>query len=86
MTTAFCALTGQPISASTMTDLLGQEGLAYEALGAGVRDAIKCLSDAREFYALPEALGPGLSRFEGHLEQALAVLAELQSEADLQHL
>ena len=85
MTTAFCALTGQPISASTLNDLMGQEGLAYESLGAGVRDALRCLSDAREFYALPEALGPGLSRFEGHLKQALVVLAELQSDANLLH-
>jgi len=82
--TAISAIRNQSISPQDLAELLGAEGLAYEALGAGVSEALRCLSDAREFYALPECLEPGLERFAGHLEQALEVLRELQSAANVQ--
>jgi len=82
--TAISAIKNQSISAQDLAELLSAEGLAYEALGAGVSEAMECLAHAREFYALPAWLEPGLGRFAGHLEQALQELSELQSAANTQ--
>lgn len=82
--TAISAIRNQSISAHDLAELLSAKGLAYEALGAGVSEAMDCLAHAKEFYALPAWLDPGLKRFSGHLEQALEVLRELQSAANVQ--
>ena len=82
--TAISAIRNQSISAHDLAELLSAQGLAYEALGAGVSEAMDCLSHAKEFYALPAWLEPGLDRFAGHLERALQELRELQSAANVQ--
>ena len=83
MNTALSPQSNNPISPASLADLLGADGLPYEALGAGVRDSLECLAFAREFYALPEQLGPGLDRFAGYLREALQALAETRGEAGL---
>lgn len=76
MTTAISDLTAQPITRSTLLELLSSEGQAHENLGAGVREACVCLQDARSYYDLPAALVEPLQRFEHHLRFALAELEE----------
>ena len=83
MNTALLPQNSSPISPTVLADLLGVDGLTYEALGAGVRDSLECLALAREFYALPEQLSPGLDRFAGYLREALQALAETRGEAGL---
>lgn len=87
--TALSPLTSKPITRSALLELLSSEGLSYENFGAGVREAVECLRDAQEFYAIPAVVNEPLSRFHRHLEQALAALSEaselVRSEADLQH-
>lgn len=76
MTTAISDLTAQPISRSTLLELLSSEGLTYENLGAGLREACMCLQDARSFYDLPAVLEEPLTRFRWHLDQAFAALED----------
>lgn len=88
--TALSELTAQPISRSTLLDLLSSQGVAYENLGAGVREAAVCLHDARTFYDLPAVLSEPLSRFRWHLDQAFVALEDARelvgSAADLHHV
>lgn len=63
-----------PISQRTLLELLGTEAPTYEALGSGPQQALQCLSDAQDFYALPEALQPELEAFALHLQLALLAL------------
>lgn len=72
--TAITAIKHQPISYENLCDLLGADGLTYEAIGAGLRESLKCLAHAREFYALPAWLGPDLEGFEYHLKAAMGDL------------
>lgn len=74
MTTAIAPISAQQISRATLAELLGSDGPAYEALGAGVTAALDCLTTAREFYDLPAELQPELHQFALHLNEALAVL------------
>ena len=74
MNTAILPISAQRISRATLAELLGSDGPAYEALGAGVNQALDCLVNARQFYALPEELGPELQEFALHLHQAMAAL------------
>jgi hypothetical protein len=76
MTTAISDLTAQPITRSTLLQLLSSQGVPYENLGAGVREAAMCLHEAQAFYDLPAALSEPLARFRWHLDQALAVLED----------
>jgi hypothetical protein len=76
MNTAISDLTAQPISRSTLLELLSSKGLAYENLGAGVLSALACLEQAQAFYDLPAALVEPLQRFEHHLRFALAELEQ----------
>ena len=86
--TAKSQLTAQPITRSTLLELLSSQGQAHENLGAGVREAAVCLQHAQAFYDLPASLSETLARFRWHLDQAFAALEEAQelvaSEADLQ--
>ena len=76
MTTAFSDLTAQPITRSTLQELLSSHGQAHENLGAGLRESCVCLQDARSFYDLPAVLQEPLDRFRLHLDQAFAALEE----------
>ena len=76
MTTAITALTAQPISRSTLLELLSSDGQAHENLGAGIRDALLCLEEAQAFYDLPAVLSEPLDRFAKHLRDALQTLEE----------
>ena len=76
MNTAFSDLTAQPITRSTLQELLSSSGQAHENLGAGIREACVCLQDARSFYDLPAVLQEPLDRFRWHLDQAFAALEE----------
>lgn len=76
MTTAISEPTAQPISRSTLLNLLSSRGQAHENLGAGVREACLCLQDAQAFYDLPAALQEPLGRFRWHLDQAFAALED----------
>ncbi len=76
MTTAISDLTAQPITRSTLLELLSSDGQAHENLGAGVREACVCLHDARSYYDLPAVLEEPLSRFRWHLDQAFAALED----------
>lgn len=76
MTTDICPLTAQPISSSTLQEMLSTQGQCHENLGAGVREALLCLQDARSFYDLPAVLSEPLERFTDHLREALAALEE----------
>jgi len=80
--TAISAIKSQPISPKTLVDLLGQDA-GDEQLGTGVAVALADLDWCREFYALPEWVEPGLERFAAHLNEALAVLAQLREEAQI---
>lgn len=74
MNTAILPISAQHISRATLAELLGNDGPAYEALGAGVNAALDCLINARQFYALPQELEPELHQFAVHLHEALASL------------
>lgn len=74
MTTAISELTAQPITRSTLLELLSSSGQAHENLGAGLRESCLCLQDARSFYDLPAVLDEPLTRFRWHLDQAFAAL------------
>lgn len=74
MTTAIAPISAQQISRATLAELLGSDGPAYEALGAGVTAALDCLINARQFYALPQAVEPELHLFALHLHEALVAL------------
>lgn len=74
--TALSQLTAQPITRSTLLQLLSSEGQAHENLGAGVREAAACLQEAKVFYDLPAVLQEPLERFAWHLQQATAALAD----------
>ena len=76
MTTDICPLTAQPISSSTLQEMLSTQGQCHENLGAGVREACVCLHDARSYYDLPAVLDEPLSRFHWHLDQAFAALED----------
>ena len=86
--TAISAPTAQPISYSTLLELLSSHGPAYENLGAGVREAAICLQDAQTFYDLPSGLDEPLVRFRWHLDQAFVALEDARAlvadAADLQ--
>ena len=74
MTTQIQPLTAQPISRTTLQELLSTQGQCHENLGAGVREAVLCLRDAKAFYDLPAAVSDPLERFADHLRLALAEL------------
>lgn len=74
MNTATLPISAQQISRATLAELLGSDGPAYEALGAGVTAALDCLINARQFYALPQGLESELHQFALHLHEALAAL------------
>lgn len=76
MNTAFSQHTAQPISRSTLQELLSSQGQAHENLGAGLREACVCLQDAQAFYDLPAVLSEPLERFRWHIDQAFAALEE----------
>jgi len=86
--TATAQLTAQPITRSTLLQLLSSQGVPYENLGAGVREAAMCLQEAQAFYDLPAVLEEPLGRFRWHLDQAFAALEDSRelvgAEADLQ--
>jgi len=86
--TALSELTAQPITRSTLLELLSSQGTAYENLGAGVREAAMCLQHAQAFYDLPAVLSEPLTRFRWHLDQAFVALEDARelvgSAADLQ--
>lgn len=86
--TAISELTAQPITRSTLLDLLSSQGQAHENLGAGVREAALCLQEAQAFYDLPAVLEEPLQRFRWHLDQAFVALEDSRelvgAEADLQ--
>lgn len=88
--TAILELIAQPISRSTLLDLLSSQGQAHENLGAGVREAAVCLQEAQAFYDLPAVLEEPLTRFRWHLDQAFVALEDarklVRDEADLQQL
>ena len=79
MTTTFSTLDRQQISGAALQELLGSQGPAYEAIGAGVQQALTCLADAEAYYDLPPELGPELKRFATHCQQALNALADAQA-------
>lgn len=74
--TAISTIRRQQISRCNLQHLLGDEGPAYEALGSGVQQALDCLTEAREFYELPQGLQPFLDRYALQLRLALTVLDE----------
>lgn len=76
MNTAISETTAQPISRSTLQQLLSSEGQVHENLGAGVREALLCLRDARTYYDLPAVLSEPLERFAGHLREAFVALED----------
>lgn len=86
--TAISELIAQPITRSTLLELLSSEGQAHENLGAGVREAALCLQHAQAFYDLPAVLEEPLARFRWHLDQAFVALEDARAlvadEADLQ--
>jgi len=86
--TATTDFTAQPITRSTLLQLLSSQGQAHENLGAGVREAACCLADAQAFYDLPAVLTEPLGQFRWHLDQAFTALEEARrlvaDEADLQ--
>ena len=77
--TALSELTAQPISYSTLQQLLSSHGPTYENLGAGVRDAAICLQEAQTFYDLPADLNEPLVRFRWHLDQAFVALEDARA-------
>jgi hypothetical protein len=78
MNTAISDLTAQPITRSTLLELLSSDGQAHENLGAGIKESCMCLQDAKSFYDLPAVLDGPLSRFRWHLDQAFAALEDAQ--------
>lgn len=83
MNTAICPIRAQHISRTALAELLGTAGPAYEALGAGVTQALDCLAHSREFYDLPQAIQPELDAFAMHLHQALAALERAERASGL---
>lgn len=87
--TAFLQPTAQPITRSTLLQLLSSQGQTHENLGAGVRAAALCLEDAQTFYDLPAVISEPLGLFRWHLDQAFEALEAARDlvgdEADLQH-
>lgn len=77
--TALLHQTQQPISSSTLLQLLSSQGQVSENLGAGVREAATCLQEALAYYAIPEALEEPLGRFRWHLGQALKALEDAKA-------
>lgn len=80
--TALSQHTAQPITRSTLLQLLSSQGQAHENLGAGVREAAVCLQEAKAFYDLPAVLQEPLDRFAWHLNQAIAALDEARELVD----
>lgn len=80
--TAISQLTAQPISRSTLLELLSSQGQAHENLGSGIREAAVCLQDAKTFYDLPAVLQEPLDRFAWHLNQAFAALEDARELVD----
>lgn len=78
--TTFSTLTEQRISSQTLHELLGTEGPAYEAIGSGITQALACIQDARDFYALPSELDLPLDRLTLQLRQALITLQEAKQQ------
>jgi hypothetical protein len=76
MNAAISEPTAQPITRSTLLELLSSQGQVQENLGAGLREACMCLQDARTFYDLPAVLEEPLDRFRWHLDQAFAALED----------
>lgn len=74
--TATSELTAQPITRSTLLELLSSQGQVHENLGAGVREAAMCLQEAQAFYDLPAVVSEPLARFRWHLDQAFAALED----------
>ena len=74
--TATSELTAQPITRSTLLELLSSQGQVHENLGAGVRQATMCLQEAQVFYDLPAVVSEPLARFRWHLDQAFAALED----------
>lgn len=74
--TTISGLTAQPITRSTLLELLSSQGAAYENIGSGVREAALCLQDAQAFYDLPAVLEEPLRRFRWHLDQAFVALED----------
>lgn len=83
MNTAICPIRAQHISRTTLAELLSDQGLSYENLGAGVKESLECLAHSREFYDLPQAIQPELDAFAMHLHQALAALERAKRQAGL---
>lgn len=80
--TATLQLTAQPITRSTLLQLLSSQGQAHENLGAGIREAAVCLQDAKAFYDLPVVLQEPLDRFTWHLNQAFVALEDARELVD----
>lgn len=80
--TATLQLTAQPITRSTLLQLLSSQGQAHENLGAGIREAAVCLQDAKAFYDLPAVLQEPLDRFTWHLNQAFVALEDARELVD----
>lgn len=80
--TALSQHTAQPITRSTLLQLLSSQGQAHENLGAGVREAAMCLHDAKAFYDLPAVLKEPLERFAWHLQQASIALEDASGLVD----
>lgn len=72
--TAISAIKPQSISHESLCTLLGSDGSTSEALGAGLRESLKCLARLKSDHELPEWVGPDLEGFEYHLRGALADL------------
>jgi hypothetical protein len=80
--TALLQLTAQPITRSTLLQLLSSQGQAHENLGAGVREAAMCLQEAKAFYDLPAVLQEPLERLAWHLQQASIALEDARALVD----
>lgn len=72
--TAISAIKAQPISQESLCALLSADGSTSEALGAGLRESLKCLARLKSDNELPEWVGPDLEGFEHHLRGALVDL------------
>lgn len=80
--TAISAPTAQPITRSTLLQLLSSQGQVHENLGSGVREAAMCLQEAQAFYDLPAVVSEPLARFRWHLDQAFAALEDARELVD----
>ena len=79
MTTSISELTAQPISRSTLLELLSSKGQAHENLGAGLREVCLCLQHAVNFYDMPKVLEEPLTRFRDCLDGAFEALEEARA-------